>query len=90
MLLEINMGLKKMKRKANALAKHILGFFEPQIFENCSGNLTQSRVLFSSPMMTNNTHKTGKIQHISLVCHFQKDTDQQKDFQRTFLKMLRK
>lgn len=70
MLLEINTGFKKMKRKANALAQHILGFFEPQIFENCSGNLTQSRVLFSSPMMTNNTHKSGKIQHISLVLAF--------------------
>lgn len=59
-----------MKRKANVLAKHILGFFEPQVFENYSGNLTQSRVPVSSPMMTNNTYKSGKIQRIALVMAF--------------------
>lgn len=61
MLLEINMGFKKMKRKANVWAKHILGFFEPQIFENCSGIFTQSQVPFSSPGLANNIYKSGKI-----------------------------
>ena len=67
------MGLKKKKRKANALAKHILGFSEPQIFENCSGNLIlihSPRVPFSSPVVTNNAYESGKIQHISLVMAF--------------------
>lgn len=50
-----------MKKKANGLAKHILGYFEPQIFESCSGILTQSRVPFSSPVVTNNIYKSGKI-----------------------------
>lgn len=61
MRLEINMGLRKTKRKANVLAKYILGFLEPQIFEDCSGNLTQSRVPVSSPVVMNITYKSGKI-----------------------------
>lgn len=77
-----------MKRKANVLAKHILGLFEPQVFENRSGNLTQSRVPFSSPMMTNNTHKSGKIQHISLVMAFpdRKTQTSRKTLREHFLK----
>ena len=59
-----------MKRKENALAKHTLGFSEPQIFENCSGNLTQPRTPFSSSMVTNNTYKSGKIWGISLAMAF--------------------
>lgn len=89
MFLEINIGLRKMKRKANVLAKWILGFcfLNPKYLKSSSGNLTQFRVPFNSPTVTNTTHQSGKIQHLSLV---QKDTDQQRGFQRTLLKTLKK
>lgn len=45
-------------------------FFEPQIFKNSSGNLTQSRVPLNSLVVKNSTHKSGKILHLSLVLVF--------------------
>jgi hypothetical protein len=70
MFLEINMGLRKMKKKANVLAKPISGFVEPQLFENCLGNLTQFRVPLNSLVVMNSIHKSEEIQHLSVVMAF--------------------
>lgn len=47
MLLEINMGFKRMKRKANALAKYILGFLNPKYLKTVQAFLLNAECLLA-------------------------------------------
>lgn len=72
MLLEINIGLRK-NGEGNKYFGSTL-FFEPQIFEICSGNLAQFRMPFNSHVVMAITHINREIQHLSLAGAFHRPT----------------